>query len=62
MTQPEETSRQACSDKKLPWERPTVTFAGNIADLVRAGTASGKAEGIGDGASHDAKVPKHVVG
>lgn len=37
MRQPEEKRRRPASDKKLPWERPTVTPAGNVADLVRAG-------------------------
>jgi hypothetical protein len=36
---------------KRPWERPTVTFAGTISLLVRAGSAMGKAGGNMDGDS-----------
>jgi hypothetical protein len=35
--------------KKSPWERPTVTLAGTIALLVRAGSAQGKLTGSFDG-------------
>jgi hypothetical protein len=35
--------------RKLPWERPTVTLAGTIALLVRAGSAQGKMSGSFDG-------------
>jgi hypothetical protein len=36
-------------DGKLPWERPTVTLAGTISLLVRAGSAQGKQSGSFDG-------------
>jgi hypothetical protein len=42
MEQGEERSRS-------PWERPTVTFAGTVALLVRAGSATGKMSGSFDG-------------
>ena len=34
---------------KLPWEYPTVTLAGTISLLVRAGSATGKQSGSFDG-------------
>jgi hypothetical protein len=34
---------------KLAWERPTVTLAGTISLLVRAGSAQGKQSGSLDG-------------
>jgi hypothetical protein len=34
---------------KAPWERPTVTLAGTISLLVRAGSAQGKISGSFDG-------------
>ena len=34
---------------KAPWERPTVTLAGTISLLVRAGSAQGKQSGAYDG-------------
>jgi hypothetical protein len=38
--------------KKSPWERPTVTLAGTISLLVRAGSAMGKRMGSHDGDMH----------
>jgi len=34
---------------KSPWEHPTVTLAGTISLLVRAGSAQGKISGSFDG-------------
>ena len=42
-------SREFPSEERLPWEPPTVTFAGTIALLVRAGSAQGKITGAFDG-------------
>ena len=36
-------------EKKVPWERPTLTLAGTIALLVRGGSAQGKGTGLNDG-------------
>jgi len=41
--------QQTRSEGKLPWERPTITLAGTIALLVRAGSAQGKISGTFDG-------------
>jgi hypothetical protein len=49
MKEREETSREAPSDAKAPWERPAVTLAGTISLLVRAGSATGKGPLAGDG-------------
>ena len=42
MAKSEGRSPLARSDGKLPWERPTVTLAGTVSLLVRAGSAQGK--------------------
>ncbi len=42
MENPEDRSPQERSHGKSPWERPTVTLAGTISLLVRAGSAQGK--------------------
>jgi hypothetical protein len=49
METPEDRSQPACPEGKSPWERPTVTLAGTIALLVRAGSAQGKISGAFDG-------------
>jgi hypothetical protein len=42
MKKAEDTSPPARSASKLPWTRPTVTLAGTVSMLVRAGSAQGK--------------------
>ena len=42
MNEREETSREASSDAKAPWERPTVTLAGTISLLVRSRERTGQ--------------------
>ena len=42
MKKSEDTSSPVRSTSKLPWARPTVTLAGTVALLVRAGSAQGK--------------------
>ena len=49
MEKPEDASRQARSEGKLPWEHPTVRLAGTISLLVRGGSAMGKPGGEMDG-------------
>jgi hypothetical protein len=55
MTKPEETPLQVPSDRKSPWERPTVMLAGKLSLLVRAGSALGKRFEVHDG---DATNPR----
>lgn len=58
MNEREETSREASSDAKAPWERPTVTLAGTISLLVRAGSALGKSEAMFDGDMTNPRRPQ----
>ena len=59
MNEREETFREASSDAKAPWERPTVTLAGTISLLVRAGSALGKIAGISDGDATNPRMPRN---
>jgi hypothetical protein len=58
MNEREETSREASSDAKAPWERPAVTLAGTISLLVRAGSALGKSAGVHDGDATNPRRPQ----
>jgi len=49
MKKSEDTSPPARSTGKLSWARPTVTLAGTVALLVRAGSAQGKHGAQNDG-------------
>lgn len=50
MEESEDRSSRARSERqRSPWERPTVTLAGTISLLVRAGSATGKIGGTFDG-------------
>jgi hypothetical protein len=49
MRTPEERAAQGRADGRSSWERPTITFAGTIALLVRGGSAGGKQFGSTDG-------------
>ena len=56
MKKSEDTAARSVS--KLPWAHPTVTLAGTVALLVRAGSAQGKHGDENDGDKNQFQV-KH---
>jgi hypothetical protein len=58
MDKPEDSPLQACPDRRVPWEQPSVTLVGTISLLVRAGSPPPKGGDNMDGDGSQFQAPR----